>query len=146
MFEMGSKVSRVRWDEEGDATWTDVSYVPTSTVSLDPILWTDPATDRTFVTQLLGTHSAAAYTDDAGATWTPMQPPTVAPSFDHQTIGGGPYRLTPPNPLYPHAMYYCAQGLVVAQCARSDNGGLNWGAPVPTGTGCSAIHGHVEVG
>lgn len=64
--------ARVRWDDSQSpplATWTNVSFLPTSLVTLDPILWTDPVTGRTFVAQLAGEVSIAAYTDDDGGRW-----------------------------------------------------------------------------
>jgi hypothetical protein len=149
------------------AEWKDVSFVLTKTKSLDPILFTDPATGRTFVSQLnsvsagpalAGLNSLMAYTDDDGASWTPAQVNPPDGSNDHQTVGAGPYpNPIPPglNPVYPDAVYYCAQGGYVlvatsaAYCSRSDDGGLNFQKSVPIYTGaldCSqAIHGHVKV-
>jgi hypothetical protein len=79
---------------------------------------------------------------------------------DHQTIGGGPYAkpLTGLNPVYPNAVYYCAQNGFSGTCARSDDGGLTFGPGTPAyntpansvgdpyGGACSAIHGHLRVG
>ncbi|MEP6816456.1 MAG: hypothetical protein ABI873_12980, partial [Marmoricola sp.] len=54
------------------ATWSDVSANPTngcavgSSTSLDPILFTDHATGRTFESQLSGVDSLTCYTDDDG--------------------------------------------------------------------------------
>ena len=149
------------------AEWKDVSFLLTKTKSLDPILFTDPNTNRTFVSQLnsvsagpalAGLNSLMAFTDDDGATWTPAQVNPPDGSNDHQTVGAGPYpNPIPPNvnPVYPDAVYYCAQGGYVfvatsaAYCSRSDDGGLNFGKSVPIYTGaldCSqAIHGHVKV-
>ena len=59
------------------ATWTDASASAAngcpqgSTVSLDPILFTDHKTGRTFESQLAGANSLTCYTDDDGATWNP---------------------------------------------------------------------------
>jgi PKD repeat protein len=98
-----------------------------------------------------------AYTDDDGATWTPAQINPPDGSYDHQTVGAGPYPAPVPqgiNPTYPNAVYYCAQAGLTAICARSDDGGLNFGPGVPiynsvvdgvNGTTCGAIHGHVKV-
>jgi len=80
--------------------------------------------------------------------------------LDHQTVGGGPYTKTLPTGArltgYRNAVYYCAQNGFSSTCARSDNGGLTFGAGVPTyntpanggtkGGACSAIHGHLRVG
>ena len=66
-------------------------------------------------------------------------------------MGGGrfhdPLTRDPNGPLYPHAVYYCSQDLALAQCARSDNGGLSFGPAVPiyTLTECGGLHGAVKV-
>jgi PKD domain len=149
------------------AEWKDVSFLLTKTKSLDPILYTDPSTGRTFVSQLnsesagpalVGLNSLMAFTDDDGANWTPAQLNPPDGSNDHQTVGGGPYPNPIPagiNPVYPNAVYYCGQSgnVLVATsaafCSRSDDGGLNFQKSVPIYTGavdCSqTIHGHVKV-
>jgi photosystem II stability/assembly factor-like uncharacterized protein len=152
------------------AVWKDVSFLLTKTKSLDPILFTDPNTGRTFVSQLnsqsagpalVGLNSLMSFTDDDGATWTPAQVNPPDGSNDHQTVGAGPYPNPIPagiNPVYPDAVYYCGQSgnvLVAAStafCSRSDDGGLNFGKSVPiypgspAPGGCSQlIHGHVKV-
>lgn len=143
---------RVSWDEQtGLPTWNDVSASFLRSTA-DPILWTDQTTGRTFVAQLTAyVGSMLGFTDDDGATWTRTEPASVEPSWDHQTIGGGPY----PAPLrgvadavYPNALYYCAQpGVSANECARSDDGGLTWGPPAVMNLArCSGLHGHVVVG
>jgi hypothetical protein len=154
MFQMTLNTARISWDDSTSlarATWDNVSYTLTSRETLDPILWTDRGTGRTFVAQLFGETAAVAYTDDDGATWQPAAPPISAPSLDHETIGGGAFGSSkPPSALasYPHATYYCAQAVAVSQCARSDDGGATWGAPfvMDNANDCVAIHGHVAVG
>lgn len=129
------------------ATWTDVS-APNNQVSLDPILFTDRYTGRTIASQLTGVDSLAAYTDDNGATWIPSQGGGIPSGVDHQSIGGGHYpaSLNLATAAYPDAMYYCSQDLATAFCARSDDGGLTFGAGVPIyGTNCAGLHGHVKV-
>lgn len=146
-----------------DALWEDVSYLVTKTKSLDPILFTDQNTGRTFVSQLdsvvppaspvlIGLNSLMAYTDDDGATWTPAQVNPPDGSYDHQSVGAGPYPASVPlgNPINKgSAVYYCSQAGVTAFCSRSDDGGLNFGkstAPYNAVTdGCGGIHGHVKV-
>lgn len=146
-----------------DALWEDVSYVVTKTKSLDPILFTDQATGRTFVSQLdsvvppaspvlIGLNSLMAYTDDDGATWTPAQVNPPDGSYDHQSVGGGPYPASVPlsNPVNKgSAVYYCSQAGVTAFCSRSDDGGLNFGKSTAiynsVTDGCGGIHGHVKV-
>jgi hypothetical protein len=146
-----------------DALWEDVSYVVTKTKSLDPILHTDQNTGRTFVSQLdsvvppaspvlIGLNSLMAYTDDDGASWTPAQVNPPDGSYDHQTVGSGPYPASIPlgNPVNKgDAVYYCSQAGVTAFCSRSDDGGLNFGRATAIYNaetdGCGGIHGHVKV-
>lgn len=153
---------RVTFDESCSSSastiWEDVS-APNAITSLDPILFTDHnglEKDRTFVSQLTGQDSLSAFTDDDGNSWTPSQGGGIPSGVDHQTLGGGPYRtdmaavppvVPPPHPLYPNAIYYCSQDSVVSFCARSDNGGLTFGAgtPIYNTTQCGGIHGHVKV-
>lgn len=147
-------------------TWTLVDSPITSTTSLDPILFTDHDTGRTFVSQLFGTTSLAAYTDDDGATYSPSQGGGIASGVDHQTVGGGPFKLCTSlqaqlNPVpcanlaargpltsYPHAIYYASQDIGDAAMALSQDGGLTFGAAVPMYTiaQCGGLHGHVKVG
>ncbi len=147
-------------------TWKLVDSPITSTTSLDPILFTDPVTGRTFVSQLAGTTSLAAYTDDDGATYSPSQGGGIASGVDHQTVGGGPFKectalqtqLNPgpcaalkargPLTSYPHAIYYASQDIGLAQMALSQNGGLTFEAshPMYTLAQCGGLHGHVKVG
>src|SRR6266513_3914434 len=173
MYIAGLQTLRVTFPEEispagsvpgaCDALWDDVSYLVTKTKSLDPILFTDQRTGRTFVSQLdsivppaspvlIGLNSFMAYTDDDGANWTPAQINPPDGDYDHQTVGAGPY---PPSlPLgnavnKGDAVYYCAQAGVTAFCSRSDDGGLNFGRAMPIYTSvtdeCGGIHGHVKV-
>src|SRR5258708_1025481 len=143
--------------EAGPADWKDVSFLTTRTRSLDPILFTDQGTGRTFVSQLndvtqvysatrngltlIGLNSLMAYSDDDGASWTPAQINPPDGSYDHQTVGGGPYPASLSvlaNPLNKgNAVYYCAQAGVTAYCSRSDDGGLNFGKAVPLYTALS---------
>lgn len=154
MFIAGLETLRLTFDDctsPARATWTDVSFPTTSITSLDPILFTDSRTGRTFASQLAGKASLMAFSDDDGATWTPSQGSGINSGVDHQTVGGGPFAppLTrdPNGTLYPHAVYYCSQDLALAQCARSDNGGLTFGPAVPIYTllDCGGLHGAVKV-
>jgi len=148
------------------ATWTDVGYLTTSQFGLDPILFTDNNTERTFVTELSGACSFQAFTDDDGNTWTPSQGCGIPAGADHPSVGGGPYAggILPvgvsAQGLYPDAVYYCSQDVFTAFCARSDDGGLTYGPGVPIYFGtagllpvgdynlvqCEGLHGHVKVG
>jgi PKD repeat protein len=153
--------------ESGPADWKDVSFLTTRTRSLDPILFTDQGTGRTFVSQLndltqvysvtglgptlIGLNSLMAFTDDDGANWTPAQLNPPDGSYDHQTVGGGPYPASLSALVNPvnkgSAVYYCAQAGVTAFCSRSDDGGLTFNRPTALYTflTCGGIHGHVKV-
>jgi PKD repeat protein len=151
-----------------NADWVDVSFATTSLRSVDPILFTDQLTGRTFVSQLntvtqsnpvlIGLNSLMAYTDDDGLNWTPAQINPPDGSNDHQTVGAGAYPVSLPlgNPVNKgSAVYYCGQGgyvlavTSIAYCSRSDDGGLTFNKSVPAYNdvvNCSqAIHGHVKV-
>ncbi len=148
------------------ATWTLVNSPITSTTSLDPILFTDHQTGRTFVSQLLGTTSLAAFTDDDGATYTVSQGGGIASGIDHQTIGGGPFKLCTsaqlianpqacaalaargPVTSYPNAFYYASQDIGTAMMALSQDGGLTFDVakPMYTLAQCGGLHGHLKVG
>lgn len=152
MFLALSRTVRARWDDSVQppaVIFEDVTGPLTGTGTNDPILWTDPTTGRTFVAQLRAyVGSILEYTDDDGATWQQAEVAHSLPSWDHQTVGGGTSIVPADNPFYDNTVYYCAQaGIRFSQCARSDNGGLTWGAPIAMNTGtCAGLHGHVVVG
>jgi len=137
-------------------TWDDVTspFVQQSVLS-DPIGFVDHTTGRVFQLDLIGGqgNSFAAFSDDDGQNWTPMQGGGLGQGVDHETLGGGPYNestVPPPvHPTYPNAIYYCSQnGAANAQCSRSDNGGVTFNNAVPIfpPTQClGGIHGHVKV-
>ncbi len=164
MYQAILQTLRVEFDDCSSpprATWVDKT-APTSVEGFDPILFTDPRTGRTAVSQLISPAvvqpllvltfgcSLSSVTDDDGDTWIPSEgcgPPSGA---DHQTVGGGRFAdpLTRPTgtPVYPNAMYYCAQSGITAYCSRSDDGGITYGPGVPIYTSeCSGLHGHVKV-
>ena len=153
MFIAGTQTLRVTFDDTvkpATALWEDKSYLLTSIETLDPILYTDRETGRTIVSQLAGTNSLSALTDDDGESWIPNEGGPLTSGVDHQTVGGGPFAppLTGGVPgVYPNAVYYCSQDAVTAFCARSDDGGLTYGPTVPMFLlNCGGIHGHVQVG
>jgi hypothetical protein len=139
------------------ASWSDVSADAASgcpqgsTTSLDPILYTDRQTGRTFESQLTGQDSLTCFTDNDGASWLPSQGGGIPSGVDHQTLGGGPYSTSGlgglPISTYPNAVYYCSQDIATAFCALSRDGGVTFGAGVPTYSllDCGGIHGHVKV-
>jgi hypothetical protein len=159
MYQANTTTLRVDFDDcpsPAATTWANKTAPNTSNTTLDPILFTDRYTGRTFASQLAGACSRAAYTDSAspfndGDTWVPSQGCGVPAGIDHQTLGGGPLAspLTgnPGFPLYPDSVYYCSQyGTNAASCAISLDGGATFGPSVPIYTiSCFGIHGHVKV-
>jgi hypothetical protein len=148
MYQAGLGTFRVLFDANGSPTWADRS-APTAVTSLDPILFTDPTTGRTFESQLAGKTSLMEFSDNDGDTWLPSQGGGINSGVDHQTVGGGPFA---PNGLgaltgYPHAVYYCSQDIADASCALSRDGGLTFGPAVPIYNllTCGGLHGHAKV-
>jgi hypothetical protein len=156
-FNSGCAINRAVWENKP---------APTSQEDFDPILFTDHQTGRTIVSlldfaanpavgEMSFTDTAAPFND--GDVYTPSQGTGIGSGIDHQTAGGGPYHLDPitglappHSPTYPNAVYYCAQALLDASCARSDNGGLSFGPSVvvyqeATATSCGGLHGHIKV-
>ena len=130
----------------------------TTSQGVDPILWTDRVSGRTFASNsTAGTNVVYAYTDNDGELWNPLSlsPPNI--STDHQTIGSGPYPAALSalsNPVNQGQMvFYCAQTWPVgpAACQRSDTLGASYGPSATAYTGnagdpCGGIHGHIKVG
>ena len=152
-----------------EALWEDRSAVTTNT-GLDPILWTDQTTGRTFASNsTVGANAVYAYSDSDGepsATqptgWTEFGVGAPNGGADHETIGSGPYPNIlpfnvpgglgdPSNPItHGHAVYYCSQDIVgPAACYRSDTLGSTWGASTlaydGVTTACGGLHGHLHV-
>ena len=160
MYQAGLSTFKAQFDDSvtpAKATWSDVSAGAAtgcpqgSTLSLDPILFTDHETGRTFESQLSGADSLTCWTDDDGATWNPSEGGGIPSGVDHQTVGGGPYSAggigALPTSSYPNAVYYCSQDIATAFCATSRDGGTTFGAGVPTYSllDCGGLHGHVKV-
>jgi hypothetical protein len=159
LYQASLSTYKVAFDDSATpatAAWSDVSANAAngcpqgSTLSLDPILFTDHETGRTFESQLTGVDSFTCYTDDDGATWSPSTGGGIPSGVDHQTIGGGPFasadavgQMTD----YPHDVYYCSQDIATAFCAASHNGGQTFeaGVPVYTLADCGGLHGHLKV-
>jgi PKD repeat protein len=138
-----------------EALWEDVSNL-TTLVGVDPILWTDQKTGRTFASNsTAGTNVVYGYTDNDGDLWNPLSVSGPNASTDHETIGSGPLPLSLnalSNPVNQgQAVYYCAQTWPVgaAACQMSNTLGTSYGPSVPVYDGqttqCSGIHGHVKV-
>jgi len=108
MYQAGLETLRVSGfnDATGAATWASVGSTITSTASLDPILFTDHTTGRTFVSQLSADCSLMAFTDNDGASW--FQNPVgcgIASGADHQTVGGGAFAPGLSGIGYPDTVY-----------------------------------------
>lgn len=147
-----------------EALWEDRSANTTNT-GLDPILWTDQKSGRTFVSNsTAGANVVYAYSDSDGEPsvtqptgWTEIGGSLPNGGADHETIGSGPYPLVGglPNPLgnaanQGEAVYYCSQDIVgPASCQRSDTLGASYGPGIlaynGTTTACGGLHGHLHV-
>src|SRR5438046_1037101 len=142
-----------------EVVWEDKSNITTNT-GLDPILWTDQKTGRTFSSNsTVGANAVYGYTDHDGDSWVPFGIAAPNGGADHETIGSGPYPaslsalITAVN--QGEAVYYCSQDIVgPASCYRSDTLGASYGPSVlayngqgpgvPGGT-CGGLHGHIHV-
>ena len=142
-----------------EALWEDKSN-DTLDFGLDPILWTDQKTGRTFASNsTVGANAVYAYSDNDGDSWIPFGIAAPNGGADHETIGSGPYPAvlnalaTPVN--QGEAVYYCSQDIVgPATCYRSDDLGVSYGPSVlayngqkALGSGgiCGGLHGHLHV-
>ncbi len=138
--------------ESCDAQWEDKSGLVTTANTLDPLMYTDKTTGRTFNSQLSGANSLFEYSDDDGENWTPGQVGPANGGADHQGMVTGPYpenfRIPPAQRPFPNAFYYCSQSVATAFCARSDDGAQTQG-PGTTfkNLDCAAggLHGHPQV-
>ena len=110
---------------------------------------------RTFESmQTTGAEALFAFSDDDGANWIQASAGAAQAGPRTTSVGAGPYPalLPAPNPVYPNAVYYCAQAAVgPASCQRSDTGGSSFGPGVLIYEGngvtdCEGLHGHVKVG
>lgn len=136
------------------ATWEQKTLLTANTTRVygDPILFTDKATGRTFVTQEEGLTPAGSttdITDNDGDIFLPSQGSGAPSCVDHETVGGGPFHapLTGTS-LYPNAVYYASQCIGDAVIALSLDGGFTFNPSVPifTVVDCDGLHGHIKVG
>jgi PKD repeat protein len=139
-----------------EGLWEDKTNLTTIT-GVDPILFTDQKTGRTFASNsTAGANALYGFSDTDGDLWVPLAASPVSGGTDHETIGSGPYPAslsalsTPVN--QGEAVYYCSQSwpLGPATCQRSDTLGASYGPGVPAYEGngitqCSGIHGHIHV-
>jgi hypothetical protein len=157
MYQSYLSTYRVRFNASNAASWADRTAnalngcVVGDLTSLDPILFTDQGTGRTFESQLAGKDALTCYTDDDGLTWHPVANSGINSGVDHQTLGGGTFGDGPLGPLptsdYEHAVYYCSQDIADALCSASLDGGTTFGPSIPMYdlTQCGGLHGHVKV-
>jgi len=155
LFQSYTSTYKITWDSAGTGSWTDRSAEAGngcpqgSLTSLDPILYTDHGTGRTFESQLAGKTALTCYSDDDGGSWHPTSGSGINSGVDHQTIGGGAFSAAGPGALtaYPAAVYYCSQDIADASCAVSRDGGMTYGPAVPMYSllDCGGLHGHVKV-
>lgn len=159
MFQDFATTWRVDFDLDAQpptAAWANVQP-PNSVTNIDPMLFTDAGTGRTYAGGLDGECSIMSYTDDDGANWQPMGN-LCAGAFDHQSIVAGPWKEPAPvQALHDRAAYYCAQysdpvylvatGPLVQRdaCITSFDGGLTWGPPSVMDGPCGGLHGHLNV-
>jgi hypothetical protein len=161
---------RVKFDDNttpAQDNWQQRAALESALVTLDPILASDLGTGRVFSLNLSGPISTADFSDDDGESWLPGGNGFPTSGVDHQSLGAGPYPTSGlgsliPHPLYPDAVYYCSQGVVIAYCSRSDDGGINFNPAVPIYNAvtlgglaggatsginnCTGLHGHIKVG
>ncbi|MDQ4121933.1 MAG: glycoside hydrolase [Acidobacteriota bacterium] len=136
---------------------TGVSWLakrtPLTVTGLDPILFTDSVTGRTFGGELNGAgHQVGGISDDDLANFTQgVFGGNATQGVDHQTIGGGPPRPgvvgRQPAGGYPHLVYYASQQIGYASISTSFDGGVTWTQDVPMWSllQCSGLHGHIKV-
>ncbi|MES2154679.1 MAG: thrombospondin type 3 repeat-containing protein [bacterium] len=90
-------------------------------------------------------------TNDGSDGWMPVTDACALPSWDHETISGGPWAFPPPSWAAPgsRAVYYCAQVGEIA-CWTSYDGGVTFSptnlANDPSNDDCTGIHGHMRIG
>jgi hypothetical protein len=154
MYQAYTSTFKVTYDSAGSPTWSDKSASAAngcpqgSTTSLDPILYTDRVSGRTFESQLAGKTALTCYTDDDGTTWNPTSGSGINSGVDHQTIGGGAFSTGGVGGVTSdRAVYYCSQDIADASCAVSRDGGTTYGPAVPMYSllDCGGLHGHVKV-
>ena len=163
LFGAGGHETKMLFDDSkkpATVSQTDVS-APSAVFTLDAITFVDQYTGRLFDSQLLLACSAMSYSDDDGSSWQPTTGCGQNTLLDHQSVGGGPFHAPIPqgaDPIYPDAVYYCAQNGFNATCGMSADGGLTFGPGAyisntpanspgdPFGGRCSGLHGHLKVG
>ncbi len=154
MYQAYTATFKATFDSTGAVSWADKSATAAngcpqgSTTSLDPILYTDHESGRTFESQLAGKTALTCFTDDDGETWLPTSGSGINSGVDHQTLGGGAFSAGGiGGTTSDRAVYYCSQDIADASCAVSRDGGVTYGPAVPMYSllDCGGLHGHVKV-
>ena len=124
---------------DGGDRWSEVSPDPARhPASLDPYLYSDPATGRVFTLDWIGGGnpycSTISYSDDGARTW--VTSPLACGGFDGEAIAAGP-PVSSPTIGYPNIVYYCTgaslgtgEPITTPSCSKSLDGGLTF---QPTG-------------
>ena len=124
---------------DGGDRWSEVSPHPVPhPASLDPYLYSDPATGRIFTLDwIAGANpwcSTISYSDDGARTW--VTSPLACGGFDGESIAAGP-PVSSPTIGYPNIVYYCTgaslgtgEPITTPSCSKSLDGGLTF---KPTG-------------
>lgn len=153
MYGAGTQFTKINFSDStrpAKATFTDVTNPLMRVVSEDTILFTDRQLARTWALDFDLAGSETTISDNDGSAWTPTF--SICSNAmcmpDHETLGAGPYHSPAPAHTYPHAVYYCAQQIVLdAACGLSTDGGQTFGPGQLLWNGaCTPIHGHVRVG
>jgi hypothetical protein len=145
-FQAYTSTHKVTWNAAGTATWTPVTAI-TSLINIDPILFTDQQTGRTFAGGLGVECSLLQYTDNDGGSWVPVGNACPYPAADHPSVGGGPWHQPAPlgsGLVYPNSVYVCQQS-GTDRCVVSKDGGLTFGLPIVGQGDCHSFHGHIKV-
>lgn len=118
----------IKTSDEGNS-WKLLHEPPTGTITLDPYVHVDEASNRILASQLFGACQLISISDDGGDTW--LDDPSQCGSGDHQKLGSGPWPASggiPAAPFrFPSAVYTCVNHVVDTACAVSADGGLTWG-------------------
>ena len=116
--------------------------------NLDPIMAVDHTTGLVLSGGDDGACGMMDRSTDDGVTWLPSE--ACVGSWDHPTVGIGPYAATPApiNAAFPKIAYYCQQeggATGIDECARTIDGGASWSPSTEVQGGCVALFGHVKV-
>ncbi|HVL48062.1 MAG TPA: sialidase family protein [Candidatus Thermoplasmatota archaeon] len=139
---------------DGGRTWKNVIQLPaTMPISLDPLLWVDPDTDRVFVNHLYVGCSWLSWSDDFGGSWTTNPLACGNTLNDHQKIATGKFKTLPNPGVYKNVVYYGYNQIGgnpatgASRVSASLDGGLTWpinSKAVEHGTCSGGLHGRLR--